>query len=118
MVGFQNTCKKPSRLLGFNCIHKIITNFKLKDELEDYINEGWEEVSRSKHKAKIQKLKPAGIRFEHDIWCMFYNLGFRHLNYDENLVVQWGDNPEDKHQLDVVAIGEEAAWSMRGGVRE
>ena len=82
----------------------------LLNELEDYINEGWEEVSRSKHKAKIQKLKPAGIRFEHDIWCMFYNLGFRHLNYDENLVVQWGNNPEDKHQLDVVAIGEEAIF--------
>lgn len=41
---------------------------------------------------------------------MFYNLGFRHINYDEKLVVQWGDNPEDKHQLDVVAIGEEAIF--------
>lgn len=80
------------------------------NELDAYLNEGWEEVSRSKYKAKIQKLKPAGVRFEDDIWCMFYNLGFRHLNYDEKLVVQWGDNPEDKHQLDVVAIGEEAIF--------
>ena len=80
------------------------------NELEDYINDGWEEVSTSKYKAKIQKLKPAGVRFEDDIWCMFYNLGFRCLNYDENLVVQWGDNPEDKHQLDVVAIGEDAIF--------
>ena len=47
------------------------------NELEDYINDGWEEVSTSKYKAKIQKLKPAGVRFEDDIWCMFYNLGFR-----------------------------------------
>lgn len=80
------------------------------NELDDYINEGWEEVSTSKHKAKIQKLKPTGIRFEDDIWCMFYNLGFRTLNYDENLVIQWGKNPEDKHQLDVVAVGEEAIF--------
>lgn len=80
------------------------------NELEDYINEGWEEVSTSKFKAKIQKPKPVGVKFEDDIWCMFYNLGFRNLNYDENLVIQWGDNPEDKHQLDVVAVGEEAIF--------
>ena len=82
----------------------------LLNELEDYLSKGWEEVSRSKYKAKIQRLKPAGRRFEDDIWCMFYNLGFRHLNYDEKLEVQWGDKPEDKHQLDVVAIGDEAIF--------
>lgn len=80
------------------------------NELDDYVKEGWEEVSTSKHKAKIQKLKPTGMRFEDDIWCMFYNLGFRTLNYDENLIVQWGDSPEDRHQLDVVAVGEEAIF--------
>lgn len=41
---------------------------------------------------------------------MFYNLGFRNLNYDEDLSVQWGDNPEDRHQLDVVAVGDEAIF--------
>lgn len=80
------------------------------NELEDYINEGWEEVSTSKFKAKIQKEKPVGVKFEDDVWCMFYNLGFRNLNYDENLVIQWGDNPGDKHQLDVVAVGDEAIF--------
>lgn len=80
------------------------------NELDDYINEGWEEVSTSKYKARIQKLKPSGIRFEDDIWCMFYNLGFRILNYDEQLVIQWGENTEDRHQLDVVAVGEEAIF--------
>lgn len=80
------------------------------NELEDYINEGWEEVSTSKFKAKIQKMKPLGVKFEDDIWCMFYNLGFRNLNYDENLIIQWGDNPEDKHQLYIVAVGEEAIF--------
>lgn len=80
------------------------------NELEDYINEGWEEVSTSKFKAKIQKMKPLGVKFEDDIWCMFYNLGFRNLNYDENLIIQWGDKPEDKHQLDIVAVGEEAIF--------
>ncbi len=80
------------------------------NELDDYVKDGWDEVSTSKHKAKIQKLKPTGIRFEDEIWCMFYNLGFRTLNYDEKLVIQWGSNPEDHHQLDVVAVGEEAIF--------
>lgn len=80
------------------------------NELDDYVNEGWDEVSTSKHKAKIQKLKPTGMRFEDDIWCMFYNLGFRTLNYDDQLVIQWGSNPEDNHQIDVVAVGEEAIF--------
>lgn len=86
------------------------TQTVLLNELDVYLSKGWEEVSKLKYKVRIQKLKPAGRRFEDDIWCMFYNLGFRHLNYDENLVVQWGDNPEDKHQLDVVAIGEDAIF--------
>lgn len=80
------------------------------NELDDLIKEGWEEVSTSKHKAKIQKLKPTGMRFEDEIWCMFYNLGFKTLNYDENLVIQWGSNPGDRHQLDVVAVGDEAIF--------
>lgn len=80
------------------------------NELDDYLSEGWEEISTSKHKAKIQKLKPIDIRFEDDIWCMFYNLGFRILNYDEKLVIQWGTSSEERHQIDVVAVGEEAIF--------
>lgn len=80
------------------------------NELDDYLNQGWEEVSKLKYKAKIQKLKPVGARFEDDIWCMFYRLGFRNLNYDDKLEVPWGNNLGDKHQLDVVAVGEEAIF--------
>lgn len=80
------------------------------NELEYYLSEGWEEGPSLKYKVKIQKMKPAGVRFEDDIWCMFYNLGFRNLNYDEKLQIPYGDNPEDKHQLDVVAVGEEAIF--------
>lgn len=80
------------------------------NELDDYLNQGWEEVSKLKYKAKIQKLKPVGARFEDDIWCMFYHLGFRNLNYDDKLEVPWGNNLGDKHQLDVVAVGEEAIF--------
>ena len=40
------------------------TQTVLLNELDDYLSKGWEEVSKLKYKAKIQKLKPAGRRFE------------------------------------------------------
>jgi len=80
------------------------------NQISDYEKEGWEVVTMLKRKAKVQREKDAGRKFEDDIWCMFYNLGFRTLNYDENLVVQWGPGEGDHHQLDVVAIDDEAIF--------
>ena len=106
MTNEKSVLSKKFRAKKSHYVSKSI----LLNELDDYIKEGWEEVSSSKFKAKIQKKKPVGMLFEDEMWCMFYNLGFRTLNYDDNLVIQWGDKPEDKHQLDVVAVGEEAIF--------
>ena len=80
------------------------------NEIDDYKQEGWELVATLKRKAKIQREKDSGRKFEDDIWCLFYNLGFKILNYDENLVVPWGTGSGDHHQLDVVAVDEEAIF--------
>ena len=80
------------------------------NEIDDYKQEGWELVATLKRKAKIQREKDSGRKFEDDIWCLFYNLGFKTLNYDENLVVPWGTGSGDHHQLDVVAVDEEAIF--------
>ena len=80
------------------------------NEIEDFKKAGWEVVTLLKRKAKIQREKKIGRWFEDQIWCLFYNLGFRTLNYDENLVVQWGDHSSDHKQLDVVAVGSEAIF--------
>lgn len=80
------------------------------NQISDYEKEGWEVVTMLKRKAKVQREKDPGRKFEDDIWCMFYNLGFRTLNYDEHLVVQWGTGTGDHHQLDVVAVDEEAIF--------
>ncbi len=63
-----------------------------------------------KTKVRMSRPKPCGVQLEDDIWCMFYKLGFRILNKDEKLFVQWGTNESDRHQLDVVAVGEEAIF--------
>lgn len=80
------------------------------NEIDGYVKDGWEEVTLLKRKAKLQKEKDPGRRFEDDIWCMFYNLGFRTLNYDDKLIIQWGQGSGDHHQIDVVAIDAEAIF--------
>lgn len=80
------------------------------NEVDDYENDGWEVVTTLKRKAKVQREKDPGRKFEDDVWSMFYNLGFRTLNYDDQLVVQWGPGTGDHHQLDVVAVDDEAIF--------
>lgn len=79
-------------------------------EVESYENQGWIAGNPMKTKTPMTRKKEHGRLFEDEIWCMFYNLGFRTLNSDEKLVVQWGPNPEDKKQLDIVAVGDDAIF--------
>ena len=79
-------------------------------EREGYERLGYEVTHTMKKKVKMSRPKKAGDMFEDDIWCMFYKLGFRCLNSDENLTIPWGDNGEDKHQIDVVAVGDDAIF--------
>ncbi len=80
------------------------------NEIDDYAKNGWEVSTMLKRKAKMQRKKEPGRLFEDKIWCMFYDLGFKTLNYDDNLVVQWGPGEGDHHQLDVVAVDDEAIF--------
>lgn len=89
---------------------EYITIKVLHNEVEDYEKKGYSVVSQTAKKTTMNLKKDSGSQFEDDIWCMFYKLGFRVLNADENLRVQWGPNKEDTQQLDVVAVGEDAIF--------
>lgn len=79
--------------------------------VEDYVKQGWEEYSKPlKTKTLLRKAKDHSKKFEDDIWCQFYELGFRTMNYDENLILPFSKNPEDKKQIDVIAIGEDTIF--------
>ena len=80
------------------------------NEVEDYERMGYSVVRSSARKTTLSRKKDHGVQFEDDVWCMFYKLGFRILNGDEKLVVQWGPNKEDTQQLDVVAVGDDAIF--------
>lgn len=79
-------------------------------EREMYEGLGYEVTQTMKKRVKMSRPKDASTMFEDDVWCMFYKLGFRCLNSDQNLTVPWGENGEDKHQLDVVAVGDDAIF--------
>ena len=80
------------------------------NEIEDWEKEDWEVISKSKRKARIQRPKKAGRLFEDNIWCMFYELGFRTLNSDECLMLPWSKESSDHQQIDVLAVGEDAIF--------
>ncbi|WP_375240041.1 hypothetical protein [Aurantibacter sp.] len=77
--------------------------------VEDKLKEGWIVNSILKTKTKLSKEKTHSKKFEDDIWCQFYELGFRTLNIDENLELPFSKNPNDKKQIDVIAVNNETA---------
>lgn len=74
--------------------------------LDKYLEMGYRIEKEGKTKTKVSKRKPWSTFFEDQVWCQFYELGFRILNKDNHLVVKWGDGEHDHKQLDVVAIDE------------
>lgn len=79
--------------------------------VENYLQKGWETFGKQlKTKTVIRKKKSHSTQFEDDIWCQFYNLGYRNLNFDNNFILPFSKNPEDKKQIDIVAIGDDTIF--------
>src|SRR5690606_1883238 len=55
-------------------------------------------------------MKTTSKSFEDAIWCQFYELGFRQLNYDDNFNLPFSKSEEDKKQIDIVAINDEVIF--------
>jgi DNA sulfur modification protein DndB len=73
--------------------------------VEGLLGEGWEEFGTPlKTKTRLRKPKSHNVQFEDDVWCQLYRLGYRSLNVDETFCLPFGQNKEDKKQIDVVAI--------------
>ncbi|MFC1537058.1 DGQHR domain-containing protein [Pseudomonadota bacterium] len=79
--------------------------------VDDYLKEGWETFDEPlKTKTKIRMLKSHDKSFEDEIWCQFYELGFRNLNFDEGFILPFGKNPDEDKQIDVVAVSDETVF--------
>ncbi len=76
--------------------------------VEGMLADGWEEFGTPlKTKTKLRKLKEHSTKFENDLWCQCYELGYRCLNYDENFILPFGQNSGDKKQIDVIAADDD-----------
>lgn len=75
---------------------------------EEMTKDGWEEFGAPlKTKTKLRKLKSHSKKFEDDVWCQFYELGYRCLNYDDQFYLPYGKSPEERKQIDIIAVDEE-----------
>lgn len=77
---------------------------------EDLIKtEGWEAVGNpAKTKTTVRKLKEHSQKFEDDIWCQLYELGYRHLNIDSGFRLNFGKEQLERKQIDVVALDDDS----------
>lgn len=79
--------------------------------VDEHIKKGWEVFGKPlKTKTRIRIKKSHSKQLEDDIWCQFYNLGFRTLNYDENFVLPFSKEKKDTKQIDVIAINDETIF--------
>jgi DNA sulfur modification protein DndB len=87
-------------------------NFQITEDhnlVDDLLKEGWIIKKRLKTKTVLHKKKAHSKKFEDDIWCQFYELGFTTLNIDETLELPFSSDSKDKKQIDVLAINDETA---------
>ena len=75
---------------------------------EGMIRDGWEEVSSVKTKTKLRKLKKHDVKFEDDVWCQLYELGYRCLNISNDFRLNFGKDPLEKKQIDVFAVNDDS----------
>ncbi|HID82375.1 MAG TPA: DGQHR domain-containing protein [Chromatiales bacterium] len=73
--------------------------------VETMLRKGWEEFGKPlKTKTKLRKPKNHSNKFEDDIWCQLYELGFRCLNYSNDFILPFGKSSHEKKQIDVIAV--------------
>ena len=85
-----------------NVEHNLVT---------EYLKNGWEEYGTPlATRTKVRKLKSHSEKFEDEIWCQFYKLGFRNLNTGRDYILPFGSKPEEKKQIDVIAVSDETIF--------
>lgn len=90
-----------------NEYHMSSVKQSLVDDLE---KDGWEIEKVLKSKTRLKKIKKFSEKFEDDIWCQFYELGYRCLNRDELFYLPFDKELNSTKQIDVVAINDETVF--------
>jgi DNA sulfur modification protein DndB len=76
--------------------------------VDSFLEDGWEEFgSPLKTKTKLRKAKSHSDKFEDDVWCQLYELGYRHLNFTNDFKLPFGKDSLEKKQIDVIAVDDD-----------
>ena len=103
-----NETKKINSL--FNAYKKPQHTKNIKyTSLEDFLKDGWTEGNRTHNEKRVNvtKEKPSSEKFENEVWCMFYKVGIRYLNFDNQLILPFDKDPQSHKQIDIFAIDTE-----------
>ncbi len=106
LVSTETELKKVYKSKKSHYYHRSIPH----SDLEKFIDDGWEIERELKYKTRILREKPYDIQFQDDVWCQFYELGYRKLNVGNTLTLPFGRNKEDTKKVDVVAMDDDIAF--------
>ncbi len=76
-------------------------------EVKDYQEDGYKIDEKRPLKIKqkwMVKPKDHSVQFEDNVWCLFKDLGYEYLNYDNQFKLPFGKEKNNKQQIDVVAV--------------
>lgn len=77
-----------------------------KENVDKYIENGWEQFKENKKSITIRKPKQDWIAFEDRVWSMIAEMGFQKVNERRNFKIEYA--PGLTKQIDVFAFDEEA----------
>ena len=76
------------------------------DQVEKYVEEGWEIVRRNKRTIRIQKPKPADQKLEDDVWTLLADMGFWEMSHGRyfKIPISGSSSGVPPKQIDVLAV--------------
>ena len=89
---------------------KYETKTIVNTELTNHLNENWEIAKEFVNKTRIKKEKTHLKQFKDEIWCQFYELGYKILNYDYNFDLPYEKQSNDTKHIDIIAINDETIF--------
>lgn len=76
-------------------------------EINNYLNRGFFIKKEGKKRTVMIKPKKSGEAFEDEVWTIFYKMGFKRMNKNNNFAILYSPENHLSKQIDVVAIDDE-----------
>lgn len=100
----ENALSEFAKQRGKDATEVIVPN----KEVDNYLESGWTIKKQLKTKSYMIKQKPIGDSFEDELWTVFYKMGFKVMNANNDFAIAYDERfPRLSKQIDIVAIDDE-----------